>query len=193
VIHKIASLSVLVALVFTAAGCAIGQSSGGTGAVSPRAGADWKHVLAHHLQLLGHRNWIVVADSAYPLQSRPGITTIYTDESQIDTVKYVLQKIDASGHVAPLISVDQELASVPEADAKGIDAYRAALKETLAGRPVKTAPHIDIIKSLDESAKLFNVVVLKTDLKIPYTSVFIQLECAYWNADKESRLRGEAK
>jgi hypothetical protein len=26
-------------------------------------------------------------------------------------------------------------------------------------------------------------------MTLPYTSVFLQLDCGYWNADQESRLR----
>ena len=49
--------------------------------------------------------------------------------------------------------------------------------------------HEDIIRELDTSAKLFNVLVIKTDLAIPYTSVFFQLECGYWNANAEKNMR----
>src|SRR5665213_988847 len=35
----------------------------------------WTMVLDERLPLYGHRNWIVIADSAYPLQSAPGIET----------------------------------------------------------------------------------------------------------------------
>jgi hypothetical protein len=38
----------------------------------------------------------------------------------------------------------------------------------------------------DTLAKLFNVLIIKTDLAIPYTSVFFQLECGYWNAEAEA-------
>jgi len=48
---------------------------------------------------------------------------------------------------------------------------------------------MEIIKRLDESSKLFNVTILKTDEILPYTSVFLELDCGYWNAEKESRLR----
>lgn len=41
----------------------------------------------------------------------------------------------------------------------------------------------------DESGKLFKVVILKTRMTKPYTSVFLQLDCAYWNADSEAELR----
>ena len=38
----------------------------------------WMDTLAGYLPALGHRNWIVVADSAFPLQISPGIETIVT-------------------------------------------------------------------------------------------------------------------
>ena len=50
---------------------------------------NWRTQLAQSLPVLGHRNFIVIADSAYPLQSNPGIKTIYTGEKQIDVVKAV--------------------------------------------------------------------------------------------------------
>lgn len=34
--------------------------------------ADWKTALNRELPILGHRNWVVVADSAYPSQTAPG-------------------------------------------------------------------------------------------------------------------------
>ena len=33
----------------------------------------WRDKLTQNLSVMGHRNWIVVADSAYPAQNRPGI------------------------------------------------------------------------------------------------------------------------
>ncbi len=48
---------------------------------------------------------------------------------------------------------------------------------------------MDIIKRLDESSKLFNVTILKTGEILPYTSVFLELDCGYWDGDKETRLR----
>ena len=53
--------------------------------------------------------------------------------------------------------------------------------------------HEDIIRELDASAKLFNVLIIKTDLAIPYTSVFFQLECGYWNVEAEKNLRQKLK
>jgi len=48
------------------------------------------------LPLYGHRNWIVVADSAYPAQSKSGIQTIASGEDQIPVVQKVLDAIVAA-------------------------------------------------------------------------------------------------
>ena len=37
---------------------------------------NWEEILKDRLQLYGHRNWLVIADSAYPAQSRQAIETI---------------------------------------------------------------------------------------------------------------------
>lgn len=146
-------------------------------------------VLARRLPSLGHRNWIVVADSAYPLQVSPGVETIVVRDSQIEAVKKVLTALRKTHHVRPVISLDRELAFVSESDAPGITAYRTALKRSLAGQATQTLLHEDIIKKLDEAGKTFHVVLIKTPMTLPYTSVFIQLECGYWTSDAESRLR----
>lgn len=33
------------------------------------------------------------------------------------------------------------------------------------------------------------ILVIKTDMTVPYTSVFVQLDCGYWSPEKEARLR----
>jgi L-fucose mutarotase/ribose pyranase (RbsD/FucU family) len=149
----------------------------------------WQGRLDTVLPEYGHRNWIVVVDSAYPKQSAPGIETLYTGKTQIEVLETVLDAVDAAPHVQAVVMLDAELDSVAEADAPGVTAYRAQLREALQGKQVKTMPHEDIIGELDKGAEMFNVLVLKSDMILPYTSVFIQLDCGYWNADKEQRLR----
>ena len=38
---------------------------------------SWQDQLTEMMPYLGHRNWIVIADMAYPLQTNPGIKTIF--------------------------------------------------------------------------------------------------------------------
>ena len=152
---------------------------------------DWKKEVTQTLKQFGHRNWIVIADGAYPEQSNPAIKTITIDDSQLEAVEFVSQLINNATHVDANIFIDKEMAFVPEKDANGIESYRNNLNTLLESKPVKTMLHEDIIRELDASAKLFNVLIIKTDLAIPYTSVFFQLECGYWNAEAEGNLRNE--
>lgn len=149
----------------------------------------WRARLDEELPLLGHRNWIAVVDSAYPLQTSPGIETIETDAEQLEVVQTVLDRLAKARHVRPVIFTDAELKVVPEGDAKGVTAYRDALATLLAKTEAQSLPHEQIISKLDEAGKTFHILVLKTRMTIPYTSVFIRLECGYWSADAEKKLR----
>lgn len=153
------------------------------------AAADWKTELRAILPLFGHRNWIVVADAAYPAQSKPGIKTIVAGEDQVSVVQKVFDAITSAGHIRARIYVDKELTFVSEDDAPGITEFKKRVQEALVGLGVEHFEHEQIIAKLDESALTFRVLVIKTSTKIPYTSVFFELDCGYWNADAEERLR----
>ena len=150
---------------------------------------NWKTDVESTIKLYGHRNWIVVADGAYPKQSNPAIKTITVDANQLEVVQFVNEVIKKSSHVQANIFLDKEMAFVAEKDAKGIENYRTELNKILDKNDLKTQMHETIIKELDESAKLFDVLIIKTNLTIPYTSVFFQLDCGYWNAGAENNLR----
>jgi hypothetical protein len=150
---------------------------------------DWREQLLAELPLLGHRNWIAVVDSAYPLQTSPGIKMVYVGGEQVRVVRQVLDALDRTDHVAPVIYTDAELKHVPDGLAPGIEAYRAGLATVLQDRKVQSLPHEEIIAKLDEAGKTFRVLVLKTKLTLPYTSVFMELDCGYWGPDAEQELR----
>jgi hypothetical protein len=157
-----------------------------------RAGSpapSWQQAVAERIPLYGHRNWIVIADSAYPAQSSPGIETVVSDADHMQVVQAVLKAVAGSKHVRPIIYTDAELKYVSDSDAPGISAYREQLAHVLANRPVSALPHEQIISKLDDAGKTFRVLIIKTNLTLPYTSVFLQLDCGYWSADAERRLR----
>ena len=86
--------------------------------------SNWEEILKDRLQLYGHRNWLVIADSAYPAQSRDGIETIVADEEQTTVLEDVRSFwANASTSSQPFIPT-QELKFVSEEDARGITAYR---------------------------------------------------------------------
>ena len=154
-----------------------------------RTNSGWERQLQATLPVFGHRNWIVVADAAYPAQSGVGIETILADASQIEVVRGVLTAIAASKHVRANIYLDQELQFVAEADAPGVSRYRAQLSGLLKTAKQAALPHEQIIAKLDQTAQIFRVLIIKSELTIPYTSIFFELGCGYWSAEAEQRLR----
>ena len=145
----------------------------------------WRAKLAGAMPLLGHRNWILVVDSAYPLQVSPGVETVETNASQMEVVRAVLGAINHSIQVRPVIFMDAELPFVTDEDAPGVTTYRSEVTPLLQDHPLEKLPHEKIIADVDEAGKTFHVLVLKTNMTIPYTSVFIRLDCKYWTADQE--------
>ncbi|EMI43726.1 RbsD/FucU domain-containing protein [Rhodopirellula sp. SWK7] len=150
---------------------------------------DWKEILPQRLSLLGHRNWIVIADAAYPTQTSPGIETRCTDADQVEVLRETLKEIESSSHVRPIVYLDGELPFLTEKYAPGIDRYREQLNEAMLDTPVQSLPHDEIIAKLDEAGKAFQVLLLKTTMTLPYTTVFIQLDCGYWDDEAEHDLR----
>jgi L-fucose mutarotase/ribose pyranase (RbsD/FucU family) len=150
---------------------------------------DWRELLVRRLALFGHRNWIVVADSAYPAQSSTGLETIATEADHLLVLKATLDALRNSRHVRAKIYLDAELKSISENDAPGVAGFRKKLTDLIAHRETVVLPHEQIISTLDECGTLFRVLVLKSNLAIPYTSVFLELDCGYWNQEAEGRLR----
>ena len=87
--------------------------------------------------------------------------------------------------------MDAELPFVPEDDAPGVAKYRTEIADLLRGYPVDSVLHDKVIANIEEASRHFNILVLKTNMAIPYTSVFIRLDCKYWSADAEARMRAK--
>ncbi len=104
-------------------------------------------------------------------------------------MRTVLSEIENSVHVRPVVFMDAELPFISDADAPGVSAYRSEIGELLHKSSVQSRPHETIISDIAEAGKTFHVLVLKTNMTIPYTSVFIRLDCKYRSADQEKNLR----
>ncbi len=153
----------------------------------------WQTKVQQELPLLGHRNWIVIVDSAYPLQTSPGIETIETGADQITVVRDVLHAIARSRHVRPVVFMDAELPFIPEVEAPGVTQYRGQIKAVLGNLPVHSALHEKLIHQMNRAGSTFHILILKTTLTVPYTSVFLRLDCKYWSDIAEQELRQEMK
>ena len=153
---------------------------------------SWEDILTEKMPYLGHRNWIVVTDMAYPLQSGAGITTLFADEPYEEVLRKVQRAITNSPHVFAHVYWDKELAFIPESDVPGIDAQRTKM-QAICGGEVQRVPHETLIARLDEAGQLFHVIIIKTPLVMPYTSTFFELDCAYWDAARQERLETNMK
>ena len=157
------------------------------------AAPDWKAKVTESLPLLGHRNWILIVDSAYPLQNSSGIETVETNAPMPEVLQTVLAGVNQSIHVRPEIYMDAELPFVSDQDAPGVSAYRAQIADLFKGYKIQSVAHEKVLSDIDEAGKSFHILVLKTTLAIPYTSVFMRLNCKYWPDDAEARMRARIK
>lgn len=150
---------------------------------------NWKADVNTELHLLGHRNWILIVDSAYPLEVSSGIETIDTEAPQLAVAHFVLNAIENSIHVSPDIYMDAELPYVSDQDAPDASAYRRQVGDLLHGYQIISEPHAKLLDTIAQEGQTFKILVLKTNGTVPYSSIFIRLDCKYWPAAAEQRLR----
>jgi D-ribose pyranose/furanose isomerase RbsD len=149
----------------------------------------WINQMEQMLKLFGHRNWVLIADSAFPMLSSNGVKTLATETDHVEVLRTVLGHIQQCPHIRPVVYIDEELAHIDEQDAPGITTLRQQFNQLLNGIEVHKQAHLDLINKVSEAAKLFHVLVLKTTITLPYTTVFIELDCGYWDSLKEDKLR----
>jgi L-fucose mutarotase/ribose pyranase (RbsD/FucU family) len=150
---------------------------------------SWKEQFDRELPALGHRNWVVIADSAYPAQTSPGVKVILTDSPHLKVVQEALRAIQNAKHVRPVIYLDNELPYVEERFAPGVGEFRKALEDQLKPYQVTPVPHEQLLKKLSEAGESYRILVLKSELTLPYTSVFVELDAGYWSSEAEASLR----
>lgn len=148
---------------------------------------SWSEEFHHQLPYLGHRNWIVITDMAYPLQSGEGITTLYADQPYLEVLSEVKKQIDAAPHVFAHVWRDRELEFITEEMVPGIDLLKKDISR-VCGSEAQSVAHETLIKRLDEAGQLYQVLIIKTPMTIPYTTTFFELDCAYWDADRQQKL-----
>jgi len=158
-----------------------------TPAVTPSP--DWKAVVQSRLPLYGHRNWIIVADSAFPAFAEPGIETIVVNEDLLSVVKYVASAISSSRHVRATVFLDQELQFVDEHDYPGVCELAKQITGMFSKSQVSSIPHSEVLTRIDEAGKTFRILFIKTTETIPYSSIYIRLDCGYMSPEVEQKIR----
>lgn len=150
---------------------------------------QWRGLITKQIRELGQRNWIVVADAAFPSLSERGVETITTDAEALPALRATLEILAQSGHVQPTLYTPSELRYVYESDAPGTGAYRSAVEQLFRSFKSGTSPLDGLIARIQETAKTYRVLVIKTRMTLPYGAAFLQLEPAAWSAEAEKRVR----
>ncbi|MFZ1051143.1 MAG: RbsD/FucU domain-containing protein [Candidatus Sulfotelmatobacter sp.] len=151
--------------------------------------SDWKAFVRSRLPLYGHRNWIVVADSAFPVYANPGIETIVVNDDLPSVLKYVASAISSSRHLRATVFLDQELQFIDEHDYPRVSELRKQITAQFPKEQASSIPHTDVMTKVDEAGKTFRILFIKTTTTIPYTSVYMRLDCGYMNDEVEQKIR----
>lgn len=149
----------------------------------------WKGAIDRQISQLGYRNWIVLAESSFPAHSRPGTRQVNTCQSVPDVLDVVLSSLERTEHVRPRIYVPSEVYMVENDFAPGIRQFRSQLKAALHGHEPIEMEQDSIVTLMHDAKKSFEVLVLRTDTALPYSSVFLELQPGYWDGESEARLR----
>ncbi len=165
---------------------------GGCGLSTPSSPPPpWAEEVTREVGALGIQNWIIIAESSFPVASRRGVRTVVVDADVPELVDFVINELEKSETVNPSFNLARELPFVKNDNAPGIDEFRRQLKEALHGHQVREMDHRSLtLLAHSESAK-YAVLVLKTRTALPYSNVFIELDSGYWDRESEDALRRE--
>lgn len=150
---------------------------------------EWKEQLYKNLAIVGARNWIVIAESSFPAYTGTGIRTMVSDKTSDEVLLDVLNMLEEEAHVVPRIMISSELRSVTEDYAPGIKRYRNNINKMLPGRQHFELMSRTINSLIEDAARQFNVLVIKTKTSLPYSNIYIELDSGYWDSESETVLR----
>ena len=155
------------------------------------ADKPWHDAVKQHAEQLGYRNWIVIAEASFPAENRPGVRQINASGDIPEVLDYVLKTLEQSENLRPEVYVTRELRSVENDFAPGIDEHRKRLRSSLHGHETTELDQQSLLTLLADANRSFDVLVIRTSTALPYSSVFLELKPAYWDADSEERLRSK--
>ena len=149
----------------------------------------WRGAVDRQAAQLGYRNWIVIAEASFPAQSRAGVHQVMAPVEIPEALDYVLHALEQTEDVHPQIYVTRELRALENDYAPGIDEHRKCLRNSLHGRETTELDQQSLLTLIEDANRSFDVLVIRTQSALPYSSVFLELQPGYWDADSEARLR----
>lgn len=96
--------------------------------------------------------------------------------------------LNNSSHVYAHIYQDKELSFLEEDFCSEINNLKIEMGNVLSTTEIISIRHDDLIARLDSISNLFEIVFIKTELTKPYTSTFFELDCKYWDNNKQTTL-----
>jgi hypothetical protein len=166
---------------------------GGCGSGPDRTPPPWAGTVEREVDTLGIQNWIIVAESSFPVASRSGVRTLVVDGEIPEIVDFIVNHLEKSETVTPSFNTARELSFVSNDRAPGIDYLRKQLNGALHGHQVRQMDNRSLTLLAHSDASRYAVLVLKSKTALPYSSVFIELDSGYWDRESEDRLRQEMK
>lgn len=149
----------------------------------------WQAEIDSRVKQLGYRNWIVVSEASFPAHSRPGIVQINAQGEIPEVTDYVLRSLEQTENLRPKIYMARELGAVENDFAPGIDNFRKVIQPALHGHETTQLDQSSLLTLLNDASRSFEITLIRTSTALPYSSVFVELQPGYWDADSESRLR----
>ncbi len=149
----------------------------------------WRKEVRQSVLSLGYGNWVVIADASYPHHNKWGVDVINVSAEVPEVVDALINEIESTQHVKPLFYLPRELRLIAQEQAPGIELYRDQLKASLHGHAPRELEERILNGLVKTSAEEYNVLVIKTQTSLPYSSVFIEMDSGYWDTDAEIKLR----
>jgi hypothetical protein len=176
-------------MVFCRCLLALGAALLSLGCAGMQNGSGWKAAVDRQAGQLGYRNWIVIAEASFPAHSRPGIRQVTASVDVPEAVDYVLNVLERTESLRPHVYLTRELRSLENDFAPGIDDLRKRLQSSLHGHEPTELDQQSLLTLLEDANRSFDVLVIRTNTALPYSSVFLELQPGYWDVDSETRLR----
>ncbi len=165
----------------------IAVASVGCGSLTPSS--SWQDSVQRQVNQLGYGNWIVIAEASFPAHSRPGTSQVTAAAEIPEVVDYVLNALEETQHVRPKMYVTRELRAIENDFAPGIDQLREKIMASLLAHEPTELDQQSLLTLLESANQSFEILVIRTHTALPYTSVFMELQPGYWDAESEDRLR----
>jgi len=163
----------------------------GCGSSGEKPPPIWGGMISREIDALGIQNWIIIAESSFPVVSRRGVRTVVVDAEIPELLDYVVNDLERSEKVTPSFNTARELPFVSNDRAPGIEQFRKDLKTALHGHEVRELDYRSLSLLAHSESSKFAVLVLKSRTSLPYSSVFIELDSGYWDRELEDELRGD--